>query len=302
MEDEYDFIVIGGGCAGYPAAVYASRFNLKTLVITKERGGLITTTHLVENYPGFVALSGPELAQKLEEQVKANNVEIFDDIVKSVKKVGNKFEIETEISEKKFISKTILLATGTKHKHLNVLGEKEFQGKGVSYCATCDGAFFKNKVVGIVGGSDSAAKEAMVLSQNSSKVYMFIRSHLKAEPINADRIKKIPNIEIIEGVQVKEIIGKNSVEAVKLDNDKIINLSGLFVAIGMLPQNEIAKSLGVNLNEKGEVVIDNHSATSIPGVFAAGDVTNTEWKQGIIASAQGSTAAHSAFEYINKNF
>jgi len=302
MVEEYDLIIIGGGCGGYPAAVYASRFNLKTLVITKERGGLITTTHLVENYPGFISISGPELAQKLEDQVKANNVEIFDDIVKSVTKQGNKYLIKTDISEKEFLAKTILLATGTKHRHLDAPGEKEFQGKGVSYCATCDGMFFRNKIVGIVGGSDSAAKEAMVLAQNSSKVYMFVRTHLKAEPINSDRIRKIENIEVIEGVQVTEIKGDKMVEKVILDNGSEIVLSGIFIAVGMLPQNDIAKSLGVTLNDKGEIIIDKHSQTNVTGIFAAGDVTDVDWKQGIIASAQGSTAAHSAFNYINNNF
>lgn len=299
--EEYDLVIIGGGCAGYPAAVYAARFNLKTLVIAKEQGGLITTTHLVENYPGFIALSGPELAGKLEEHVKANNVPILNDIVKSVEKVGDEFVIKTDLFEKEIKSKTVVLATGTKHKHLGAPGESEFSGKGVSYCATCDGPFFKNKIVGIIGGSDSAAKEAMVLSQNCSKVYMFIRSHLKAEPINADRIKKIDNIEIVEGVNVKEICGEKVVSHVILDNGEKVDLSAVFVAIGMLPQNELAKSLGVELNEKGEIIIDKLSRTNVKGVFAAGDVTNAPWKQGIVASAEGSIAAFSAFEYINSN-
>lgn len=300
--EEYDLIIIGGGCAGYPAAVYAARFNLKTLVIAKEQGGLITTTHLVENYPGFISLSGPELAEKLEEHVKANNVPIVNDIVKEVKKKGKYFTIKTEISEKEYKAKAIILATGTKHRHLNAPGEKEFQGRGVSYCATCDGPFFKNKIVGIVGGSDSAAKEAMVLAQNSKKVYMFVRSHLKAEPINADRIRKLENVEIIEGVNVKEIKGDKLVQKVELDNGKEIELNGIFIAIGMLPQNEFAKSLGVELNDKGEVIIDKLSTTNVKGVFAAGDLTNAPWKQGIVASAEGSVAGYSAYEYINNNF
>lgn len=300
--EEYDLIIIGGGCAGYPAAVYASRFNLKTLVIAKEQGGLITTTHLVENYPGFISLSGPELADKLQKHVEANNVPIENDIVKSVEKLENHFIIKTDIMEKEYKAKAIILATGTKHKHLNANGEKEFQGRGVSYCATCDGPFFKNKIVGIVGGSDSAAKEAMVLSQNSSKVYMFVRSKLKAEPINADRIKKIENVEIIEGVNIAEIKGDKKVSHVILDNEQKIDLEGLFIAIGMLPQNELAKSLGCDLNEKGEIKIDRLSKTNIDGVFAAGDVTDAEWKQGIIASAEGSVAAYSAYEYIHKTF
>ena len=228
-ENEYDLIIIGGGCAGYPAAVYASRFNLKTLVIAKEMGGLITTTHLVENYPGFISLTGPELATNLENHVKANNVPIENDIVSEVKKEGNYFIIKTSLAEKEYKTKTVLLATGTKHRHLDAPGEKEFSGKGVSYCATCDGMFFKNKVVGIVGGGDSAAKEAMVLAKNSSKVYMFVRTTLKAEPINADRIRSNSKIEIIENVNVKEICGDKMLTHVMLDNGNKVELAGLFI-------------------------------------------------------------------------
>lgn len=304
--EEYDLIIIGGGCAGYPAAVYAARFNLKTLVIAKEKGGLITTTHLVENYPGFISLTGQELADHLEEHVKANNVPIENDIVSSVEKEGKYFIVKTDIMEKTYKAKSVIIATGTKHRHLGAPGEEEFQGRGVSYCATCDGPFFKNKVVGIIGGSDSAAKEAMVLSQNSTKVYMFIRSKLRAEPINADRIRKIPNIEMIEGVNVKEICGDKQVSHVILDKEyqgsAKVDLQGLFIAIGMLPQNELAKSLGVELSQKGEVIIDKLSRTNVPGVFCAGDVTDAEWKQGIVGAAEGSIAAYSAFEYINENF
>jgi thioredoxin-disulfide reductase len=302
MDDVYDVIIVGGGCAGYPAAVYAKRFNLKTLVITKLRGGLITTTHLVENYPGFTAISGPELGAKLEEQVKYNNVPILDDTVVSIEKFildGKEHFKFITMSKKEFISKTVILATGTKHRHLDVPGEKEFTHKGVSYCATCDGPFYRNKEVVIVGGSDSAAKEAMVLSQICSKVTMLVRSHLKAEPINADRLRNIKNVEIKEGVQVQEICGDDGgVTGVTLTNGESISADGVFIAIGMLPQNELAKSLGVALNQKGEIIIDRLSRTNLPNVFAAGDVTDSEWKQGIIGSAEGSVAAYSAFEYL----
>lgn len=302
-EEIYDTIIIGGGCAGYPAAIYAARFNMKTLVIAKEQGGLITTTHLVENYPGFISLTGQELADNLKSHVEANNVPIKDDIVISTKKRDDGlFEIKTAISEETFISKTIILATGTKHKHLNVPGEEKYQSRGVSYCATCDGPFFKNKTVAIVGGGDSAAKEAMVLAQSCKEVFLLARSKLKAEPINVDRIKKIENITVIEGVNVKEILGEKKMTHVILDkeinNSSKLDLNGLFVAIGMLPQNELATELGVELNKRGEIKIDKKSQTNVEGVFAAGDVTDAEWKQGIIAAAEGSIAANYAFEYL----
>ena len=304
IDDNYDLVIVGGGCAGYPAAIYAARFNLKTLVIAKEMGGLITTTHLVENYPGFISLTGQELADKLEAHVRANNVPILNDIVSSVaRNDDDTFKVSPDLEELEINSKAIVLATGSRHKHLGAPGEKEFTHKGVSYCATCDGPFYKNKIVGIVGGGDSSAKEAMVLAQNSSKVYMFIRSHLKAEPINIDRVRKIENIEIIEGVNVKEIKGDDSgVTSVDLDNGENVELQGLFIAIGQLPQSELGKSLGVECTKNGDIIIDKLSCTNQDGVFAAGDVTDLPWKQGIVGASEGSIAGYSAFEYINKKF
>ncbi len=304
--EEYDVIIIGGGCAGFPAAVYSKRFNLKTLVIAKERGGLITTTHLVENYPGFVSVTGQELGDALQKHVEANNVPISDDEVSSIEKIEEDgktyFIVKTAFLKKEYKTKTVILGTGTKHKHLNAPGENEFAHKGISYCATCDAPFFRGKVAAIVGGSDSAAKEAMVLSSICSKVYMFVRSTLKAEPINSDRVRAIENIEIIEGVNLKEIKGDQVVKSVLLDNGDEIDLSAVFIAIGMLPQNELAKQLNLDLNQKGEIIIDKLSRTNVEGVYAAGDVTNSEWKQGIIGSAEGSVAAYSAFEHIQKYF
>lgn len=304
IDNNYDLVIVGGGCAGYPAAIYAARFNLKTLVIAKEMGGLITTTHLVENYPGFISLTGQELADKLEAHVRANNVPILNDIVSSVvRNDDDTFKVSTDLEELEINCKAIVLATGSRHKHLGAPGEKEFTHKGVSYCATCDGPFYKNKIVGIVGGGDSSAKEAMVLAQNSSKVYMFIRSHLKAEPINIDRVRKIENIEIIEGVNVKEIKGDDSgVTSVDLDNGENVELQGLFIAIGQLPQSELGKSLGVECTKNGDIIIDKLSCTNQDGVFAAGDVTDLPWKQGIVGASEGSIAGYSAFEYINKKF
>ncbi len=304
IDNSYDLVIVGGGCAGYPAAIYAARFNLKTLVIAKEKGGLITTTHLVENYPGFISLTGQELADNLENHVKANNVPILNDIVSSiVRNDDDTFTVSTDLEELEINCKAVVLATGTKHKHLGAPGEKEFTHKGVSYCATCDGPFYKNKIVGIVGGGDSSAKEAMVLAQNSKKVYMFVRSHLKAEPINIDRVRKIENIEIIEGVNVKEIKGDDSgVTSVDLDNGDNVELTGLFIAIGQLPQSELGKSLGVECTKNGDIIIDKLSCTNQSGVFAAGDVTDLPWKQGIVGASEGSIAGYSAFEYINKKF
>jgi thioredoxin-disulfide reductase len=304
IDSDYDLVIVGGGCAGYPAAIYAARFNLKTLLIAKEKGGLITTTHLVENYPGFISLTGQELADNLEAHVKANNVPILNDIVTSVvKNDDGTFVVSTDLDELKINAKAVVLATGTKHKHLGAPGEKEFMHKGVSYCATCDGPFYKNQVVGIVGGGDSSAKEAMVLAQNSKKVFMFVRSKLRAEPINQTRIRALENVEIIEGVSVDEICGdETGVTSVKLNNGTSVDLTGLFIAIGHDPQSELAKSLDVELNNREEIIINKMSETNQEGVFAAGDVTDLPWKQGITGAAEGSLAGYSAFEYISKKF
>ena len=299
----YDVLIIGGGCAGYPCAMYSKRFNLKTLVITFQRGGLITTTHLVENWPGEKEISGDELAKKLEEHAIHSGVEIFDDNVFDIKKNKNGlFEVKTEYLEYTFFSKTIVLATGTKHKHLGIESEKKLSGRGVSYCATCDSLFFKNKEVVIIGGGDSSLKETMVLSQNCSKVYLIVRSSLKGEPINIERVKNLKNVEILLKEEVDEILGEDEVVGVRLKSKKEIKCFGVFVSIGHNPQNELAKKLNCDLNDRGEIIIDKDSKTNISGVFACGDITNSNWKQGIVAASEGAVASNSAFEYINKTF
>src|SRR3989338_5259031 len=245
---EYDFVVIGGGSAGYPAAIYAARFGLKTIVITKERGGLLTTTHVVENYPGFIRLSGPELMQHMEDHVKDYDVPIVDDEVVDIGKEGDYFIVKARESQYK--AKAVLLATGSERRKLNVPGEKEFYGKGVSYCATCDAPLFKGKVIGVVGGSDSAAKEALLLAEYGSKVYIIYRGdEIHPEPINMRRVEENEKIEVIPRTNVLEVKGDKFMTHVVLDKpqngDKNFKLGGLFIEIGHLPQSELAKRLGV---------------------------------------------------------
>src|SRR3989338_9619394 len=276
---EYDFVVIGGGSAGYPAAIYAARFGLKTIVITKERGGLLTTTHVVENYPGFIRLSGPELMQHMEDHVKDYDVPIVDDEVVDIGKEGDYFIVKARESQYK--AKAVLLATGTERRKLNVPGEKEFYGKGVSYCATCDAPLFKGKVIGVVGGSDSAAKEALLLAEYGSKVYIIYRGEkIRPEPVNMTRVMNNRKIEIINNTNVKEIKGNKFVSHVVLDKPykgkKELPLDALFVEIGHIPLSELAKKVGVKLNEKGEIIIDRMARTSVPGIYAAGDVASSE--------------------------
>ncbi len=300
----YDVVVIGGGPTGISAAIYAYRFGLDTIVIVKERGGLITKTHLVENYPGFPSVTGLELMQHFEDHMNYFKIPMVDDEVTEVRKVNDHFIVKTPLKEYK--TKTIIIATGTKVKKLGIPGEKEYNGKGVSYCATCDAAFFKKKTVGMAGGSDSAAKEALLLSEHCKKVYIIYRGEkIHPEPINLKRVESKDNIEIINFTNVKEIKGDgkamNKIILDKSYNGKNeLELGGLFIAIGHIPLNELAKQLGCNIDDHGLIVIDNQSKTNVDGVYAAGDVANRGYKQAITGAAEGVMAAFSAYEYISK--
>ena len=306
----YDFVIVGTGVVGFAGAMYAGRMGMKTIVIGELMGGTITLTDVVENYPGFKKLTGQELADKLEEHARDYPVEIINDKVTDVKKCGanaNCYIVFTE--DKSFHTKTILFATGAKHRELNVPGEKELSNKGVHTCALCDGPLYKNKIIAVVGGSDSAGKEALLLTQWAKKVYIIYRGDkIRPEPINGQRINekiKENKIEIISNTNVIEIKGEKNVSSIVLDNpykgNKEFFLDGLFIEIGSIPLAEIAKKLGVILNKKGEIIIDRNAKTNVPGIFAAGDVVDTSFKQAITGVAEAVLSVYSAYTYINEN-
>src|SRR3989344_232192 len=299
MAEKVDVLVVGAGFAGLSSAIYAARFNLKTLIVGDIWGGLIITTHIVENYPCYKSLSGLELMEKFREHVDYYKVPFQSDFVKSIQKKGEgKFVAKTE-NGLEFEAKTVVIATGTKRKNLNVPGEKEYENKGVSYCATCDAFLFKGKELFVVGGSDSAAKEALLLSEFGSSVTILARSTLHPEPINATRVKQAKNIKVIEQVQVKEIKGDGKkVTSVKLENGKEMKADGVFIEVGHTAMTELAEQLGVKLNDKKEILIDRNARTNVQGVFGAGDCTDTDWKQGIVSAAEGAHAANSAYNYL----
>lgn len=310
-KNNYDFVVLGAGGTGLAAAMYAARLGLKTLVLGHTHGtefpvgGVITTTDIVENYPGFMRISGPDLAKNIEEHARSYKlVTIKSERAVEIKKIKNSFHVKTDKSQ--YTAKTILFATGTKWRKLDVPGSKEFENKGISYCALCDAPLFRNKIVAVIGGSDSAAKDALLLSKYAKKVYMIYRGNeIHPEPINFDRIKTNKKIEVISNTNVREVKGKDFVKGVILDKSykkgKELKLQGVFVSIGHIILSDLAKPLGVGLNKNGEIKI-NHmtSETSIPGIFAAGDVTDKQFKQLITGVADGCTAAYSAYEYITK--
>ncbi len=307
----FDFLVLGAGGTGMAAGMYAARLGLKTLVLghahgtEKAIGGVITTTNVVENYPGFIRLTGTELAQKIEDHAKEYElVTIKEERAESVEKKGRGFLVKTPKAE--YEAKTLLFATGTKWRKLEVPGAVDYEHKGVAYCALCDGPLFKDKIVGVVGGSDTAAKDALVLAEHAKKVYIIYRKDkIRAEPVNQKRVAAQKKIEVITNTNVTSIAGKQVLEKVQLDaaykGKKELALNGLFVAIGHIALSDLAVELGVKVDKKGEIVMDHKtSETSMPGVYAAGDVGDKPFKQAITGVAEGCTAAHSAFEYISK--
>jgi len=311
-EREYDLIVVGAGITGMAATMYAARLELKTLCLGKSSsnempiGGIITTANVIENYPGFVHITGEELANKIREHALSYPLaEIKSEGVESVKKQKDLFLVKT--SENEYRGKSILFATGTKWRKLECKGSKEFENKGISYCALCDAPLYKNRIVGLVGGSDSAAKEALILSEHAKKVYIIYRKEkIHPEPVNMKKIEEKKNIEIINNANILEVKGDKRVSAVVLDgkyngSDELA-LDGIFIAIGHVAISELAEELGVALNEKEEIIINHKtSETNMAGVYAAGDVSDKQFKQAITGVAEGCTAAHSAFEYLRKN-
>ena len=300
----YDFIIIGGGVTGMGAAVYSARFNMKTLVLAGRMGGLIQDTHIVENYPGFKSVTGGELANSLIEHAKiySDVVDIKEEFAIDVSKNKEDFIVKTENG--KYTGKTILFATGTKRKKLNVKGEEEFLNKGVSYCATCDGPLYKGLKVIIIGGSDSAAKEALMLSDHAKEVYIIYRKEkIRAEPINLKRVEAKKNIKIINNTNVVEVKGDKFVTSVIFDKayqgKTEFKCDGVFVEIGHEVLSELAVKLGVEVDEKGEIITNKDSETNVPGIFAGGDVVSRPWKQAIVGVSEGVLASWRAYEYIS---
>jgi thioredoxin reductase (NADPH) len=299
----YDVAIIGIGLAGLSAAMYSGRFNMKTIAFGELLGGTITTTDLVENYPGFKSIQSFDMVEKFREHAMDYDVDLKYDKVTSIVKKDDLFEITS--SSGTYLSKTIIIATGSKVKKLNASGEERLANKGIGYCALCDGAFYKNKIVAVVGGGDSAVVDALLLTRYAEKVYVIVRKDkLRAEPSNQDKLSENDKIEMIYNTNVIEFLGENKLEGVKLDkpyngNDEL-KLNGCFVAIGHSINNELALSLGVEINEKGEIKIDRKAKTNVPGVYAAGDVVDSEFKQAITGAAEAVLASHSAYKYISK--
>ena len=297
----YDLIIIGAGPAGLAGAVYAARYQLKTLVIGKVPGGIAGTAHKVCNFPSYSEINGMELMMKMVNQVKVNKVEIKQEIVEDIKK-AKLFEIKTNKAE--YQAKKIILATGTERKKLGLKNEAKFLGKGVSYCATCDSGFHKNKVVGVVGGSSAALTTALLLKNIAKKVYLIYRKDefTKAEPTWIKQVKASKDIEILFNTEVTDLFGENKLEKIEIkskNNKKQLVMEGLFIEVGDVPNIKLAETLKLKL-EKNQIIVDKNQKTNVFGVFAAGDITNNSFKQIITACSEGSVAVFQIYKELQK--
>ena len=312
--EKWDTIIIGAGSAGMAAAIYAARFNMKVLMIGKVVGGLLNESHNVENYPGYKSIPGLDLMMNFKEHVDNLNIPLKEEWVvdATAHNLDNPketyFEITTvDENEDKHIyyGRTVILTMGTKHKRLGAKGEDALSGKGVSYCATCDAAFYKKIPVAIVGGGDSAAQAADLVAEFASHVYLIVRKdQMRAEPINKKRIEENPKITILYNTEVSEVIGEKEVESLRLtkpfNGSDILPLQGMFVEIGHDVQSEMAVKLGVKVNDHKEIIIDGDSATNVRGVWAAGDVGNRRYKQALTGASEGAIAAFGAYALLKK--
>lgn len=296
---KFDVVIIGSGAAGMTAALYSVRNGLKTAIVSKDIGGTANSILILENWPGFYG-SGSELMKQFYDSVRKYEVDSIMSEVDSIEKKGEEFFVKTKKEE--LNSKSIIIATGTERRKLNVKGEDEFTGKGVSYCVTCDAFFFKNKTVVVVGGSDCAATSAIALTNLAKKVYVVYRGEkLRCEEINAKKLKNNKNVEIIYNAVPVEVNGKEKVENLVIKkNNKLeeIKTDGIFVEIGATPLVKFVQNLNLKLDKENYIVVDENMETSVKGIFAAGDITNSEVKQVVTASAQGAIAGKSVHDFL----
>ena len=303
---DYDLIIAGGGPAGLTAGLYAARSRMRVLLIEKMApGGQAATTFHIENYPGFPdGIAGPDLAQAMETQARKFGLEVAFGEVKALASREPFWELEYE--DKKLLAKGIIIATGVESKKLGIPGEETLRGRGVSYCGTCDGPFFKGQEIGVIGGGDSAVDEALYLTRFASRVYLIHRRRsLRAEKILQERAFQNPKIEILWDTIVTKVLGETGVEGLEImdlrsKDCRTLPLSGVFFYVGLLAKTEFLKGI-VNLDEQGYVMTDDNMATSARGVFAAGDVRRKILRQVATAVGDGAAAAFAAERYIESH-
>lgn len=291
-----DIIIIGAGPAGMTSAIYAKRAGYNPLVLEKNTyGGQIINSSEVANYPGIKKIDGYTFATKIYEQLKELEIEVKHEEVINIKKNDKTINVITNKNE--YECKSVIIATGLTKRKLNIENEEKLIGKGISYCATCDGAFFKENDVAVVGGGNTALEDAIFLSNYCKHVYLINRTeNFKAEKSLLDSFKQKNNTEIITSANVKKLVGKEKLEKIELDNGKILNISGLFIAIGQIPNC----NFDIVEKENGFIKSNEECTTNIPGIFVAGDIRNKSVRQIVTSVSDGAVAAINAVKYIEK--
>ena len=296
---KFDVAVIGGGPAGLSAGIFTSRAGLKTICFEKLAiGGQATFSHNIENYPAFKSISGFDLTQKMFEQAKECGVEFVFGGVEKLKKTKTAFSIKTKTET--YLAKKVVIASGTVSRKLG-LNEEKYVGKGISYCASCDGNFFKGKRVAVVGGGDSAFVYAEYLSRLAKEVYILNRSNkLKASNTRVEQIKSLKNVNILMDTQITNLLGDDVLSGLELSNNKVLDVEGLFVAIGHLPKLDFL-DIKLTTDKNGYILVDKYMKTSLENVFACGDIVSKHFKQVITACADGAIAGNSCVGVTNEN-
>ena len=298
----YDLIIIGAGPAGITATIYAARKKLNFLVITKDIGGQAALSADVENYTGYQYITGPELVEKFEKHMKEFNIEVKEgEEVVMVEKMNGTIKVKTDRGT--YESKVLIIATGARPRTLNVPGEKEFKNRGVTYCATCDAPLFANMDVAVIGDGNSALDATLQLMKIANKIYLInMNPSFRGDEVMIEKVKKSDKVVTLYNAKTLEILGDKMVTGIKLEKDreqKILDVQGVFVEIGYVANSDLVANL-VELNKQGEVVVDEHCKTNVPGIFAAGDVSNAPYKQIVVAAGDGAKAALSAYEYLSR--
>lgn len=303
MNNIFDTIIIGAGPGGLTAGIYTARRQMKTLIITKQIGGQVVWASEIMNYPGYQTIQGIKLIKQMQEQIKALKIEILiDEILKIKKNNSYSFTLVTK-KHQSFFTKTIIIAIGLAPKKLNLPGETEFTGKGISYCANCDAPLFKDKIVAVAGGGNAALDAAETLAKIASQVYLIYRGEkLRGFEELVNQIKKQKKIKIFYQTEIKEILGSSKLEKIIIFNKQTsqtdqLTIDGLFIEIGRAPETAWLAKL-VKLDENKQIIVDQVGQTSQAGIFAVGDVTQNKFKQIIISCGQGATAALAAYQHL----
>ncbi len=296
-----DLIIIGGGPAGITASIYAARKRINFMVVTEDIGGQTAWSGDIENYTGYQFIAGPELVAKFEEHMRQYKIEVREsDRVLEVKNNGETISVVTDKS--RYEGKAAIIASGKRSRELGVPGEKEFKNKGLTYCATCDAPLFAGKDVAVIGGGNSALDAVLQLMKIAKKIYLInLAPNLTGDPIMQEKVRRSKMTTVLNNTHVTAIIGEKMVNAIRVVKDKnemTLPVEGVFVEIGLIPNSAFA--IDVDKNERGEIKVNSYNETNVPGIFAAGDVTDVPEKQIIIAAGEGSKAALGVFRYLNK--